>query len=386
MEDFIKSIGGGDEIGASCHYVFCNGYNFMFDCGIRGAERRRYPSFSELLKLPTMDTLNDLDCIFLSHGHYDHNGALPLLVSKFISNREIVCTDYTRDFTEIQLNILKKHNNMNNYSIYEDVMVDKAVGMLSTYPIGKRIEKNGYSFTLFKSGHIPGAVMTLVEVDGKKILYTGDFSEKDYPMVEKYELPDIGDVDLLLLNGINIWKREDRWDTTWGDGENKLKEILKTIVLYKKLNVEVGQVNNGIELAILLNNELEDSAFKRLGITIYVDVPIGKMLNVITARSGKKYPNIKMFRGRELNPDENAIYVTFNKNRIFNGIRKINLNYSLHESYEGIKELILKVRARKTLIAHYNEDKKEISTLLDDLHNAGYYSCEYIENEKIYEF
>ena len=117
-----------------------------------------------------------------------------------------------------------------------------------------------------------------------------------------------------------------------------------------------------------------------------MDQAIGKMLKIITARSGKEYPNIKMFKGNKIDPDENAIYVLFNKSRIFNGIRGTALNYSLHESYEGIKDLILKVRAKKTLIAHYSEEKKEISTLLEDLHKAGYDSCEYIENEKIYEF
>lgn len=386
MKNFIKSIGGGNEIGASCHYLYCEGYSFMLDCGIRGVERRRYPSFSELLKLPTMDTLNDLDCVFISHGHYDHNGALPLLVSKLTGNKEIVCSDYTGDFTRIQLNILKKHMNMNSYSLYEDVMVDKAVGMLSTYPVGKKIEKNGYSFKFFRAGHISGAVMTLIEVNNKKILYTGDFSEKNYPMVEKYELPLIEDLDLLLVNGVNIWNKEDRWETTWGAGEKRLKEMVKTIILYKKINVEVQQVNNGIELAILLNNELEDSAFKRLGITIYVDEPIGKMLQVITGRSGESYPNIKIFSGKKLNPDEKAIYITFARYAIFKDVMKISVNYSLHESYAGIKELILKLKAKKTLVAHFAENKKENSSLLDDLKEEGYEKCEYIENDRIYEF
>ena len=35
MKNYFKSIGGGNEIGASSYYVYCNGKNFLFDAGIR---------------------------------------------------------------------------------------------------------------------------------------------------------------------------------------------------------------------------------------------------------------------------------------------------------------------------------------------------------------
>ena len=130
MTGIFVSLGGGNEIGASCYYVHCNGYNFLFDAGIRYEDKRRYPSFSEILKLKEIDNFEDINCIFLSHAHYDHNGGLPLLASKLSSNKEIICTEYTKEFTKIQLNILKKHSGIPKYSIYEDICVDKALGML----------------------------------------------------------------------------------------------------------------------------------------------------------------------------------------------------------------------------------------------------------------
>ena len=332
-----------------------------------------------------MDSFNEINGIFLSHGHYDHNGALPLLASKISSNKEIICSEYTKKFTEVQLNILKKHTGIPSYSIYEDILVDKAINMLSSYPVGEKINKNGYSFTFYRAGHIPGAVMTLLEVEDKKALYTGDFSDMDYPLVERYSLPQIENLDLLIVNATNVFKKDSRWENTWGNGENRVKDLIKRIFLYNQLNIEVNQVNAGIELAILINNELEKSDFKRMGVTIFVDEPIYKMLEIIKEEEKREFVNIEKFVEKDI-LQNNGIYITLKKSARLLKVKKIQLNYSLHESYEGIKELILKLRAKKTLLVHYQEREGNRDILIEELRANGYTNCEYVINEKEYEF
>lgn len=385
MKDKFSSLGGGNERGASSYYIHLRSKKFLLDVGIRYEEKRRYPSLSELLKSETLDSFNEINGIFLSHGHYDHNGALPLLASKISSNKEIICSEYTKKFTEVQLNILKKHTGIPSYSIYEDILVDKAINMLSSYPVGEKINKNGYSFTFYRAGHIPGAVMTLLEVEDKKVLYTGDFSDMDYPLVERYSLPQIENLDLLIVNATNVFKKDSRWENTWGNGENRVKDLIKRIFLYNQLNIEVNQVNAGIELAILINNELEKSDFKRMGVTIFVDEPIYKMLEIIKEEERREFVNIEKFVEKDI-LQNNGIYITLKKSARLLKVKKIQLNYSLHESYEGIKELILKLRAKKTLLVHYQEKEGNRDILIEELRANGYTNCEYVINEKEYEF
>ena len=227
--------------------------------------------------------------------------------------------------------------------------------------------------------------MTLLEIEDKKILYTGDFSDMSYPLVEKYSLPKIEDLDLLVVNSTSVFKKDDSWKTTWGSGESRVRDLIKRIFLYNQLNIEVNQVSNGVELAILINNELEKTDFKRMGITIFVDDPILKMLEIIKRREGIEFLNIKDFNERE-NLKNNGIYITLKKSIILTKVNKIQLNYSLHESYEGIKELILKLKPKKTLITHYQEKDNTTDILVKELKENGYENCEYVINEKEYNF
>ena len=144
-------------------------------------------------------------------------------------------------------------------------------------------------------------------------------------------------------------------------------------------------MNAGIELAILINNELEKSDFKRMGVTIFVDEPIYKMLEIIKEEEKREFVNIEKFVEKDI-LQNNGIYITLKKSARLLKVKKIQLNYSLHESYEGIKELILKLRAKKTLLVHYQEREGNRDILIEELRANGYTNCEYVINEKEYEF
>lgn len=76
------------------------------------------------------------------------------------------------------------------------------------------IEHNGIKFTATAAGHVLGAAMFMIEIDGIRVLYTGDYSlENDRHLVHA-EVPEGGPPDVLIVESTfgtdNIPPREKR--------------------------------------------------------------------------------------------------------------------------------------------------------------------------------
>ena len=66
----FTALGGAKEVGGSCSLLNIYGKNILIDCGIR--MNADDPKNS----IPSIDLIEQLDLILLTHAHMDHNGAL----------------------------------------------------------------------------------------------------------------------------------------------------------------------------------------------------------------------------------------------------------------------------------------------------------------------
>ena len=71
---------------------------------------------------------------------------------------------------------------------------------------------NGIKFTAFRAGHVLGAAMFLIDIDGIKILYTGDYSREEDRHLKPAEFPDV-EVDVLIV------------ESTYGRNTHQSREI-----------------------------------------------------------------------------------------------------------------------------------------------------------------
>ncbi len=69
---------------------------------------------------------------------------------------------------------------------------------------------NGIKFTAYRAGHVLGAAMFLLEIDGIKILYTGDYSREEDRHLKPAEVPKC-EVDVLIVESTyGVQKHETR--------------------------------------------------------------------------------------------------------------------------------------------------------------------------------
>ena len=79
------------------------------------------------------------------------------------------------------------------------------------------MEVRGIKFSSYNAGHVLGASMFLIEIDGVRILYTGDYSREEDRHLRPAEVPGMG-VDVLIVESTygvqvheNRQQREDKF-------------------------------------------------------------------------------------------------------------------------------------------------------------------------------
>ncbi len=96
--------------------------------------------------------------------------------------------------------------------MFDEKDVENTLDKIQLIDYHQEIEMNGIKFSAFRAGHVLGAAMFLIEIDGIKILYTGDYSREEDRILKPAEFTDC-EVDVLIV------------ESTYGITEHSEKEV-----------------------------------------------------------------------------------------------------------------------------------------------------------------
>ncbi|MBN2014309.1 MAG: MBL fold metallo-hydrolase [Candidatus Altiarchaeota archaeon] len=208
MRIIVGFHGGVQEVGRSCFTIESDGFWLMLDCGLKIRQEDGYPALPDRV-----------DAVVLSHAHLDHSGMLPALHRR--NHPKIYATDLSLETSHLlqkdsaKINQLRKERHI--YSIHDiEAMHSSEVSI--PYGADRSLTEN-ISFKLLDAGHIPGSAAVLLEIEGKKVYYTGDIKTKDTHLQAGAEIPE---ADVLII------------ESTYGDRVHPSrremeKEFLSTI-------------------------------------------------------------------------------------------------------------------------------------------------------------
>jgi putative mRNA 3-end processing factor len=168
----VRFLGGAREVGRSAILI---DDSLLLDYGMAAENPPQYPVGSGRRGI-------DPDAVVVSHGHLDHVGAVPSLLSGD-SRPPIHWTPPTRELClRLARDTLKLHGNSPQCPFGREEI--KRVTEVSV-PHGYRetFSAAGYEITLFPAGHIPGSAHVLVDDGDTRLLYSGDFHTDDQRLV-----------------------------------------------------------------------------------------------------------------------------------------------------------------------------------------------------------
>lgn len=176
----ILVLGGGQEVGRTAIALGVQSRYIVLDHGINFDEKD-IPQFPNHIK-PYL-----LDGMVLSHAHLDHIGAAPLIYSSV--RIPTITSRLTKSLIRTMIEDFLKISGY--YIPYEVNELENLLDNVIELDLGESLELSNYRIKLINAGHIPGSAMTLIELDGFNVIYTGDVNTVETKLVKPASLDGI---------------------------------------------------------------------------------------------------------------------------------------------------------------------------------------------------
>lgn len=181
----IGFLGGTREVGRIGISVKSQNTRVLLDYGVMLDHEPGFP-----MHVPP----KEVNALILTHSHLDHSGALPIF---YIQNKIPLYTNVLNlELTQI---LIQDFIKLSGYYLPFEYLELKVMMQSNRHLAFDVEEKLGdISFQLFNAGHTPGSAQVLINAEGKKLLYTGDFNIVDSKLLAGAAM-DYGDLDAVII-------------------------------------------------------------------------------------------------------------------------------------------------------------------------------------------
>lgn len=200
----LTFLGAAGTVTGSKFLVEHERQRILIDCGMFQGEaqwrRRNWDPFP-------IDPAT-LDAVVVTHAHLDHCGYLPSLVREGFRGPVIstpgtaeVAAIVLRDAAHLQMEDAQ-HARAGGYSRHDPPQPlfdaeDAEAAIRLFRPSDGRVGLGDAEVTLYRAGHILGSAFAVLEVDGRRLLVSGDLGRRQHPLLRPPELPPA--VDTVLV-------------------------------------------------------------------------------------------------------------------------------------------------------------------------------------------
>jgi len=172
----LRFMGGTHEVGGNAILLESSRGRLLLDYGVKLGETPEFPAHVRA---------TDVDGIVIAHGHLDHSGGVPLF---YLSERKpFFATPVTTELVKV---LIKDFIKLSGYFLpFEYLELEKMMRQRRDLAYGAEVKVKDIGFSLVNAGHIPGSAMVELDVNGRRILYTGDLNTVDTRLIRGARVP-----------------------------------------------------------------------------------------------------------------------------------------------------------------------------------------------------
>jgi len=181
----LKFLGSAREVGRAGIAVKSKKNQLLLDYGVMFGEE---PGF------PMHISPKEVDALVLTHSHLDHSGGIPHFHIQ--DKKPVYGTQLTFDLSKP---LISDFIRLSGYYLSFEFLELEAM-MQNCIHLDFRKEKTigDMKFQLLNSGHLPGGAQVLIDADGKKMVYTGDYNATDTQLLPGAD-QNYGELDAIII-------------------------------------------------------------------------------------------------------------------------------------------------------------------------------------------
>ncbi len=288
----VKFHGGCHQIGMSCVEINTKNSKILLDCGMNPSDNT----------VPQINT-NNLDGVVISHAHLDHCGAVPY----FNFKAPIYATTPSIDLMYILWRDIAKLS-----KTYPEENIQKAMENIKPVNYNENIKiTKDITMKPYDAGHILGSASIYLDINGKKLLYTGDINEIETRTLKPADT-NIDEIDTLIIEA-TYGAPTDIKPSRKSLERQLIDEISATINKGGKVIIPVFSVGRSQEIIAILHNYMKSNSLKK--VPIYVEGSLIHTTGVYLSHSSWLNPKLRNSLENGVNPFGDITIVNKENNR-----------------------------------------------------------------------
>ncbi|MBN2538395.1 MBL fold metallo-hydrolase, partial [candidate division WOR-3 bacterium] len=288
----VRFWGGARTVTGSRHLFTWKKQRLLLECGLFQGHREEAEQINRHFPFKA----REVDHCVISHAHIDHVGNFPNLVKRGFRGPALMTPGTAAlarllllDSAHIQESDIRYLNKQRRKKgeppkepIYNTADAEESLKFLQTARYAKPKKLGAFKVAFHDAGHILGSALVDLEVDGRRILFTGDLGRRKMPIIR--DPVQVQEADYLIMEATYGNRSHGDYEQV----DTRLAEIVNRVVARGgRIVIPAFAVERSQEIVYTLNRLRQDGRIPAL--PVFVDSPLASKVTEVFRQNPQYY-------------------------------------------------------------------------------------------------